>query len=79
MDDWVPGHPDPEIRRGPGLKKKKFFFGPIGPQFRLKVRRGGGGGEKPGTPGPSPESATALLLSRGNFVTTNMSVQCDMT
>ena len=42
MDDWGPGHPDPEIRRGPGLKKKKFFW-PIGPQFRLKVRRGEGG------------------------------------
>ena len=22
MDDWGPGHPDPDIRRGPGLKKK---------------------------------------------------------
>ena len=54
MDDWVPGHPDPEIRRGPGLKKKKFFFGPIGPQFRLKVRRGGGWGGEAGYPGPLP-------------------------
>ena len=80
MDDWGPGHPDPEIRRGAGLKKKIGGGGPIGAQFRLKVRRReGGGGEKPGTPDPSPESATALLLSRGNFVTTNMSVQCDMT
>ena len=50
----------------------------MGAQFRLKVRRREGG-EKPGTPDPSPGSATALLLSRGNFVTTNMSVQCGMT
>ena len=26
MDDWGPGHPDPEIRRGPGLKKKQSFL-----------------------------------------------------
>ena len=77
MDDWGPGHPDPEIRRGPGLKKKNLFLA-----HRASVSsksKEGGGGEKPATPGPSPESATALLLSRGNFVTTNMSVQCDMT
>ena len=40
MDDWEPGHPDPDTRRGPSFKKKNFL-GPIGPQFRLKVRRGG--------------------------------------
>ena len=74
MDDRGPGHPDPDIRRKPGLNKKKVFW-PIGPQFRLKVREGG----KPGTQGPSPRSDTALLLSRGNFVTTNMSIQCDTT
>ena len=33
MDDLGPGHPDPEIRWGPGLKKKKFFFGPSGLSF----------------------------------------------
>ena len=26
MDDWGPGHPDPEIRRGPGLKKNQIFL-----------------------------------------------------
>ena len=76
MDDRGPGHPDPDIRRGPG-HKKKFFFWPIGPQFRLKVKGGGEAGL--GTQGPSPRSDTALLLSRGNFITTNMSVQCDTT
>ena len=35
------GHPDPEIRRRPGLKKKKFFR-PFGPPFGLKIRRGAG-------------------------------------
>ena len=80
MDDRGPGHPDPEIRRGPGLKKKKLVWGgPHGGSVSSKSKEEGGGGEKPGTPDPSPESATALLLSRGNFVTTNMSVQCDMT
>ena len=79
MDDWGPGHPDPEIRRGPGLKKKIFFLAHRASVSSKSKERGGGGGKKPGTPGPSPESATALLLSRGNFVTTNMSVQCDMT
>ena len=78
MDDWGPSHPDPEIRRGPGLKKKKMFLAHRA-SVSSKSKEGGGGGEKPGTPGPSPESATALLLSRGNFVTTNMCVQCDMT
>ena len=32
------GHPDPETRGG-SLKKK--IFGPLGPQFRLKIRGGG--------------------------------------
>ena len=78
MDDRGPGHPDPEIRRGPGLKKKNWEGGAHGGSVSSKSKEEGGG-EKPGTPDPSPGSATALLLSRGNFVTTNMSVQCDMT
>ena len=60
-------------------KKKLGWGGPHGGSVSSKSKEEGGGGEKPGTPDPSPESATALLLSRGNFVTTNMSVQCDMT
>ena len=28
-----PGHPDPDIRRGPGLQKKRNFFGPSGLSF----------------------------------------------
>ena len=42
------GHPDPEIRGKPGLKK--IFFRPYGPQFGLKIRGGGGGGGPPGAP-----------------------------
>ena len=52
------GHPDPEILRGGGgggggLNQKNFR--PSGPQLGLTIRGGG-----PGSPGPSPESATAL-------------------
>ena len=36
------GHLDPELRRGPGVKKKKFR--PFGPQFGLKIEGGGKGG-----------------------------------
>ena len=54
--DWgwggVPGHPDPEIRRGLVLR---FIFRPFGPQFGLKIR----GGASP--PGPSAGSATVLV------------------
>ena len=75
MNDRGPGHPDPEIRRGPGLKKPPPFLA-----HRASVSsKSKEGGEKPGTLSPSPRSDTALLLSRGNFVTTNMSVQCDTT
>ena len=35
-----PRHPDPEIMGGPVSRKK--FFRPFGPQFGLKIRRGGG-------------------------------------
>ena len=79
MDEWGPGHPDPEIRRRPGLKKKNFFLAHRASVSSKSKEEGGGGEDKPGTPDPSPGSGTALLLSRGNFVTTNMSVQCDMT
>ena len=79
MDDRGPGHPDPEIRRGLGLKKKKIGRGGAHGGSVSSKSKEEGGGEKPGTPDPSPGSATALLLSRGNFVTTNMSVQCGMT
>ena len=51
MDDRGPGHPDPDIRRGPGLKKKNFFLA-----HRASVSsksKGGGGRGKPGTLGPS--------------------------
>ena len=76
MDDRGPGYPDPEIRRGPGLKKNFFLAHRASVSSKSNGTVGGGG--EPGTPAP-PGSATALLLSRGNFVTTNMSVQCDMT
>ena len=33
------GHPDPEIRGMPGLKK--IFFRPFAPQFGLKIRGAG--------------------------------------
>ena len=39
---------------GGGAVSKKNFFGPLGPQFNLKIRGGAG------PPGPSPGFATAL-------------------
>ena len=51
------GHPDPEIRGMPGLKK---FFSSLTPQFGLKI--GGGGG-----PGPSPRSATDFVTVPGHY------------
>jgi len=42
-----PGHPDPEIKRRPGIN----FFWPFGP-FGVEIK------EEPGPPGPSPGSAT---------------------
>ena len=48
-------HPNPEIRwggGGGGAISKKIFFGPLGPQFGLKIRGEGG------PPGTSPGSAT---------------------
>ena len=49
-------HPDPEISGGPGLQR--ISFRPLGPQFGLKISRGGGGA---GPLGPSPGSAAASL------------------
>ena len=42
------GHPDPKIR----------FFRPLRPQFSLKISGVGGGGP----PGPSPGSATVIVM-----------------
>ena len=50
-------HLDPELRRGPGVKKKKFR--PFGPQFGLKIEGGGKGGGGGGVPG----SATTFRWS----------------
>ena len=35
------GHPDPEIRGGPGLQKNVLW--PFRPQFGIKISGGGGG------------------------------------
>ena len=45
------GHPDPEIR----------FFRPLRPQFSLKISGVGGRGGG-GPPGPSPGSATVIVM-----------------
>ena len=45
------GHPDPEIRGMPGLKK---FFSSLAPQFGLKISRGG-------ARAPPPESVIVFL------------------
>ena len=52
------GHPDPEIRGMPGLKKT--FFRPFAPQFGLKIRGAG-------PPGPSPRSATDFVTVPGHY------------
>ena len=39
-----PSHPDPEIKGGGVVSKKKKLFQPFGPQFGLTIRGGGGGG-----------------------------------
>ena len=51
--------PDPEIRGIPSLKK--FFFRPIGLQFGLKIRGGGGEGWWP-FPGPSARAASVFFV-----------------
>ena len=48
------GHPDPEIRGGG--RSQKNFFRPLGPQFGLKIRVGGGIHSSPG-------SATGLIVN----------------
>ena len=52
----VGSHPDPEMWEGGGggLNKKKF------PALRVSVRSNNKGGGGPGSPGPSPGSATVL-------------------
>ena len=50
-------HLDPELRRGPGVKKK---FRPFGPQFGLKIE---GGGERGVGGGGVPGSATTFRWS----------------
>ena len=47
------GHPDPGIRKRAVSPKNFFRF--LGPHFRQKIRRGGGGA---GSPGPSHGFAT---------------------
>ena len=49
-----PGHLDPEIEEG-GEGARKIFVWPFGPQFGLKMERGGGGRH---SWGPSPGSTT---------------------
>ena len=55
------GHPDPEIRGAPGLKK--FFFSALRASVWSKVKVGG-----PGLPDPSPGSATAPGTSLHFFI-----------
>ena len=50
-----PGYLDPEIEEG-GEGARKIFVWPFGPQFGLKMERGGVGGRHP--QGPSPGSTT---------------------
>ena len=52
------GHPDPEIKGGPGLKN---VFWPFWPQFGLKIR----GLSWP--PGPSSGSAPGLVFGKRAF------------
>ena len=54
-EGWGGGHPDPEMWGGGGRSQQKKIFRPSGPQLGLTIRGGG-----PGSPGPSPGSATAL-------------------
>ena len=51
------GHPEPEIRAGPRLKKN--IFSALRASFWSKNKVGGGGARPPG---PSPGSTTARFL-----------------
>ena len=51
-----PGHLDPEIEEA-GKGARKIFVWPFGPQFGLKMERGGGGERH--SRGPSPGSTTS--------------------
>ena len=55
------GHPNSEIRGGPPVSPPNFFR-PIGPQFGLKIKWGGGGARRPG---PSPGSAAEVVAYGG--------------
>ena len=48
-----PGHRDPEIEEV-GEGARKIFVWPFGPQFGLKMERGGGGAGPPGAPPRDP-------------------------
>ena len=52
------GHPDPEMRVGPVLKK--IYFRPFGPHFRLKIR---GGLRVPPLDPPLPRSNLPVSFS----------------
>ena len=52
-------------KEGARSQKKKNFFWPIGPQFRLKVK-GGGGGEA-GDPGPLPLIRHCVVIKSRKF------------
>ena len=56
-----PSHPDPEIKGGGAVSKKKLFQ-PFGPQFGLTIRGEGWGG------GPSPGSITAKVTVKIEIV-----------
>ena len=67
MDDRGPGHPDPEIRRGPGLKKKKIGRGGgHGGSVSSKSKEEGGGGEA-GYPGPVPWIRHCVVVKSRKF------------
>ena len=61
-----PSHPDPEIKGGGAVSRKKLFQ-PFGPQFGLTIRGGRGGGGLGGS-GPSPGSITAKVTVKIEIV-----------
>ena len=58
-----PSHPDPEIKGGGAVSKKKLFQ-PFGPQVGLTIRGEGWGGGG----GPSPGSITAKVTVKIEIV-----------